>query len=101
MSSQIWTPENLKAKPLPKFRCKICDDGFHTLPAYESHVLKCWDEHEDTLVEIIEEHRDPVWYGPMDPEWEAYNAALRNAGVNPEIQYRRRKDSAKKLSTES
>lgn len=97
MSDKIWTP----LRALPKFRCKICDEGLHTLPAYERHVLACWNQHEDTLMEIIDEHHNEMWYGDPDPEWEAYNAALRNAGINPEVQYSRPKNSVKKLSTES
>lgn len=87
----LWTPDDTPAR----FTCRICEQRFITLGAYEGHVVRCARTHEEDL-----EHFCDWWRAEQampDPEWEAYNRALRQRGIDPMVQFGRRK-SPKRLS---
>ncbi len=87
MPLNIWVPPSADEKP--RFQCRICNDAFVTDDAYVTHVLKCQRVHENELHEFVEWHNEE--HAMPDPEWEAYNRALRQKGLDPMVQFGRRK----------
>lgn len=93
----LWVPEAAR----PGFVCRVCHAEFAKgdVSAYERHVVRCGEEHHDRLVAQTGELRR--FNEPLDPEWEAYNAALRAAGIDPEEQYSRGRKSNIRRASES
>lgn len=83
----------------PGFQCRMCDAPFWTLPALESHVIKCSEDHASELAVAQAWWRD--FYGTVDPEWEQYNESLRRQGLDPEVQYARGRKSDIRRASES
>lgn len=98
LDSKIWTPP--RADKEPQFFCRVCRTSFITQKVFEQHVLNHGD---DELEELRARHRaqHDQFYGWVDPEWETYNAALRRAGINPEVQYSQGRRSNIRRASES
>lgn len=82
----IWVPG---LDDRPDFVCRVCQLHFpaRQMHQFEHHVIRCAETHEERLM-AASPSREP-WNQDVDPEWEAYNRALRTAGIDPETQYKR------------
>jgi hypothetical protein len=90
----IWIPGSAREAAPPRFECRICNDRFVDERAFESHVLKCDKAHENELHEYVEFRKE--FMEMPDPEWEAFNRSLRQKGIDPMTQFRKKPKSVKR-----
>lgn len=99
-ASPLWLPESAQPR---MFVCRICGEEIPLTDArsQELHVVACSGEHQDVLSTLSPAARLGWWNDPVDPEWEAYNLAIRDAGRDPEEQYNRGRKSNIRRASES
>lgn len=85
----LWLPET--ARPPSVFVCRICGEEIPLLSMSDQtkHVQRCSEQYREALEELSPVRRLAEWNAVPDPEWEAYNNALKADGLNPEVQYNR------------
>ena len=95
--SALWVPETAR----PGFVCRICGEEWARgdQAPFEKHLAACSEENHGRLVALNAEKQK--FNQHVDPEWETYNAGLRAAGINPEIQYSRGRRSNIRRAAES
>lgn len=88
----LWLPTSAT----PAYFCRICKAEFleNERFQWEHHVIKCGEAHHDDFEAIREPQRK--WEAEVDPEWGDYNRKLKAQGLDPEVQYGRKK-SVKRL----
>lgn len=87
----LWIPPSARNSAPTRFTCRICDDKFVDSGAYEAHVIRCSNVHENELHEYVQWRNE--WLAPPDPEWAAYNEDLQKRGIDPDKQFGRPKGS--------
>lgn len=72
-----------------KFQCRLCDERFVTWQAMEAHCLRCAIDKEQEIYNASLDRQD--LNSIPDIEWEQFNRRLRQQGIDPMTQYRKRK----------
>lgn len=98
-SAGIWLPPKLNDEPKP-LKCRICQQRFARDSQLIAHIERCYSRIENEVREVVAEHKQGHMDVP-DPEWEAYNQALRAAGRDPMEQYNRGRKSNIRRAGES
>lgn len=96
--ANLWIPPS-QTNPDFVGGCHICGSQFTRKFLYEQHVVKCADEYGQELQDLHGDMRK--WNEPVDPEWMAYNTALKAAGISPDEQYNRGRRSNIRRASES
>lgn len=95
----LWIPSSARDTQPAKYQCRICNGKFVEFRAFESHVITCSKVHENELADASAWHSE--FHEHPDPEWHQYNEDLRQAGLDPNIQFSRNRKTNIRRASES